>query len=86
MTRIAVRVLLGVIATYRLAISPWLGRACRFEPTCSAYAQDAIRRHGPSRGGWLALKRLLRCHPWGGSGYDPVPDAVPTSCRPAAPG
>jgi putative membrane protein insertion efficiency factor len=68
--------LIGLIQFYRLAISPWLGRACRFEPSCSAYAQEAIHRHGPARGAILAIRRLSRCHPWGGSGYDPVPGAV----------
>jgi putative membrane protein insertion efficiency factor len=67
------RLLIGLIALYRVAVSPWLGRACRFEPSCSAYAQEAIMAHGPVGGLWLALKRLGRCHPWGGSGYDPVP-------------
>jgi putative membrane protein insertion efficiency factor len=66
--------LLAMIAVYRLAISPWLGRACRFEPSCSAYAAEAIRRHGAAHGVLLAGRRLLRCHPWGGSGWDPVPD------------
>ena len=58
---------------YRLFVSPWLGRSCRFEPTCSAYALEALERHGAARGGWLALHRIVRCHPWGGSGFDPVP-------------
>jgi putative membrane protein insertion efficiency factor len=69
--------MLGLIAAYRLAVSPWLGRACRFTPSCSAYAEEAIRLHGPARGAWLAMRRLLRCHPWGGSGWDPVPKAIP---------
>ena len=58
---------------YRLLVSPLLGPACRFAPSCSAYALEAIAVHGPLRGWLLALRRLLRCHPWGGSGYDPVP-------------
>lgn len=66
------------IVGYRLFISPWLGPNCRFEPSCSAYALEAIERHGPFRGLWLMLRRLSKCHPvtWlGGShGYDPVPD------------
>jgi len=66
--------LLGIIRFYSFAISPLLGANCRFEPTCSAYAAEAIRRHGGFRGGWLALRRIARCHPWGGSGYDPVPE------------
>ena len=61
------------IHAYRLLVSPWFPAACRFSPTCSAYALDAIGRHGAGRGFLLALRRLIRCHPWGGSGYDPVP-------------
>lgn len=61
------------IRFYQLGISPLTPPSCRFVPTCSQYAVEAIRRHGVVRGGWLAIKRLLRCHPWGGSGYDPVP-------------
>lgn len=61
------------IRFYQLCISPLLPPACRYYPSCSAYAVQAILRHGIFRGGWLALKRILRCHPWGGSGYDPVP-------------
>ena len=60
---------------YRLVISPWLGSNCRFQPTCSAYALEALERHGAWRGSWLALRRILRCRPGGGSGYDPVPPA-----------
>ena len=66
-------VLLGLIAVYRYAISPLLGRNCRFMPSCSEYACEAIRRHGSVRGSWLALKRVSRCHPWHPGGYDPVP-------------
>ena len=65
--------LLGLIRLYQLTLSPWLGNPCRYEPTCSRYAAEAIERHGALRGVWLAAKRLGRCHPWGGSGYDPVP-------------
>jgi putative membrane protein insertion efficiency factor len=67
------RPLLAIVWIYRRAISPWLGMHCRYQPTCSEYAARALRTHGAVRGGWLALKRLARCHPWGGSGYDPVP-------------
>jgi uncharacterized protein len=68
---------LGLLGLYRLALSPLLhtlyGTACRFEPSCSRFAADAIRHHGLSRGAALTIKRLARCHPWGGHGYDPVP-------------
>ncbi len=69
------KVLLGVVRFYRNAVSPWTPPSCRYLPTCSAYAEEAILRHGPVRGGWLALRRLLRCHPLGGHGPDPVPSA-----------
>jgi len=62
-----------MIRFYRSAISPITPPACRFSPTCSAYAQEAVERYGAGKGGWLALRRLLRCHPFGGKGYDPVP-------------
>lgn len=65
--------LLGLIRLYQLTLSPWLGTNCRYEPTCSHYAAEALERHGVARGAWLAAKRLGRCHPWGRSGYDPVP-------------
>ena len=61
------------IRVYQAGISPWLGPGCRFEPSCSRYAVEAIERHGLGRGGWLAVRRLGRCHPLGDSGYDPVP-------------
>lgn len=63
-----------LIKFYQVCISPLKGGpTCRFTPTCSQYALEAIRKYGPFKGGWLALRRILRCHPWGGSGYDPVP-------------
>ena len=64
---------LKLIRFYKVCISPYLGNHCRYTPTCSQYAYEAITKYGIFKGGWLALKRLLRCHPWGGSGYDPVP-------------
>jgi uncharacterized protein len=68
----------AAILCYRYALSPVLPGACRFQPTCSAYALEAISRFGAWKGGWLMLKRIGRCHPWGGWGYDPVPTA---GCR-----
>jgi putative membrane protein insertion efficiency factor len=64
--------MIGALRLYQLTLSPWLGPACRFEPSCSHYAIAAIRRHGPMRGGWQALRRLARCHPFHSGGYDPV--------------
>jgi putative membrane protein insertion efficiency factor len=61
-----------MVRTYQLVLSPQLGGACRFEPSCSQYAIDALMRHGLARGAWAAAKRVSRCHPMGGSGYDPV--------------
>ena len=61
------------VYVYRAVISPLLPPSCRYTPTCSEYAIEAVKKHGVFRGGWLTLKRLSRCHPWGGSGYDPVP-------------
>jgi len=66
--------LLGLVWIYRILISPLLGANCRYEPTCSVYAEQALRQYGGIRGGWLVLKRIGRCHPWGGSGYDPLPE------------
>jgi hypothetical protein len=63
----------ALIWVYQHSFKFFLGRHCRFEPSCSAYAEEAIRLHGAGKGGLMALKRILRCHPWGGSGYDPVP-------------
>ncbi|MDD9718873.1 membrane protein insertion efficiency factor YidD [Dinoroseobacter sp. PD6] len=62
------------VRAYRLIFSPWVGFNCRYDPTCSAYAMEALRKHGGVKGGWLALRRILRCHPWGGTGVDDVPD------------
>ncbi len=66
--------LLLPIYFYRAVISPMFPPTCRYTPTCSRYAIDAIKKHGPFKGFYLACRRILRCHPWGGSGYDPVPD------------
>ena len=70
----AALVLRGLIWGYRVLISPFFAPSCRYLPTCSAYAAEAVKRHGAVRGGWLAARRIARCHPWGGSGYDPVPE------------
>ena len=67
------KLLLLLIKAYRYGISPLLGPSCRFFPTCSEYAAQAIEKYGAGRGGWLALKRIARCHPWHPGGYDPVP-------------
>lgn len=61
------------IRGYQLIISPMIGQRCRFQPTCSSYALEAIEKHGTIKGGYLGIKRILRCHPWGSGGYDPVP-------------
>ncbi|EKE43437.1 hypothetical protein OCGS_2475 [Oceaniovalibus guishaninsula JLT2003] len=61
------------VRAYRLIFSPWVGFNCRYQPTCSAYALEALAIHGALRGGWLAMRRILRCHPWGGAGIDNVP-------------
>ncbi len=65
--------LILLVRFYQICISPYTPSACRFVPTCSQYAIEALRKYGPLKGGWLTMKRLSRCHPWGGSGYDPVP-------------
>jgi len=75
----------GLVSAYRWTLSPFVGHGCRFRPTCSEYALEAIARHGGLAGGWLALRRLARCHPWGGSGYDPVPDGRGADGRPETP-
>jgi putative membrane protein insertion efficiency factor len=71
--RLPSQLVLLLIRLYQELVSGGLPPACRFEPTCSRYAYTAVERYGALRGGWLAARRLLRCHPWGGSGYDPVP-------------
>jgi putative membrane protein insertion efficiency factor len=67
------RLLIGLIRIYQYAISPLMGRSCRYVPTCSEYTVEAIRKHGAIKGGWLGAKRISRCHPWHPGGYDPVP-------------
>jgi putative membrane protein insertion efficiency factor len=71
--RIAIAPPVGLVRFYQVCISPLKPASCRFTPTCSQYALEALRKYGPFKGSWLALRRILRCHPWGGSGYDPVP-------------
>ena len=65
--------LIGLIRLYQVTLSPLIGRSCRYTPTCSNYGIEAIQKHGPFKGTWLTIKRVLSCNPWGGSGYDPVP-------------
>jgi putative membrane protein insertion efficiency factor len=66
-------IFIGLIKFYQGAISPYFPASCRYTPTCSSYGLEAIEKHGPFKGGWLALKRFLSCNPWGGHGHDPVP-------------
>ena len=66
-------VLIFFVRGYQVLISPWLGSNCRHQPTCSAFTIEALREWGPLRGGWMGLRRIAKCHPWGSSGYDPVP-------------
>ncbi len=75
------KILIGLIRIYRVSISPLIGPRCRYLPTCSDYAAQAIERHGACCGGSLALRRILRCHPWGGSGIDEVPERIEGRCR-----
>jgi uncharacterized protein len=71
------RFLIGIVQGYRLLLSPWLGSACRFEPTCSAYTLEALERHGAAAGTYLGAWRIARCHPWCRGGLDPVPTVAP---------
>ena len=71
------KLLIGIVKGYRLFLSPWLGSACRFEPTCSVYALDALKQHGAGIGSYLTLKRIGRCQPWCNGGHDPVPEHAP---------
>lgn len=76
LTKLPQRLLIVLVRGYRLLLSPWLGGSCRFEPTCSAYALQALERHGALGGSYLAARRVLRCHPWCDGGCDPVPAQV----------
>lgn len=75
-------ILLFLLACYRRVLSPMKPSCCRFYPTCSTYAAEALRTHGAAHGSYLALRRILRCHPWGGHGVDPVPAPLTTPSRP----
>jgi putative membrane protein insertion efficiency factor len=70
--RLATGLIVSIVALYRATLRPWMGAACRYHPTCSQYMLDAVAKHGPWRGGWRGIRRIARCHPWGGSGYDPA--------------
>jgi len=74
---LASQFLILLVRIYQVTLSPFMGGHCRYQPTCSKYAIEALRDHGAFRGGWLAFKRVARCHPWGGSGWDPVPENRP---------
>ena len=73
--------LMGLVRGYRLLLSPWIGSACRFEPTCSVYSLQALEQHGAAAGSYLTVRRLARCHPWCESGLDPVPQELPRGMR-----
>jgi putative membrane protein insertion efficiency factor len=75
LARLLNRLLIGLIHGYRYVLSPWIGQHCRFYPSCSCYAIEALETHGPAKGSYLTLRRLLRCHPWHPGGADPVPHA-----------
>ena len=73
MNNLLIKPFILLVRFYQLAISPWLGSNCRYQPTCSSYMIEALKEHGLLKGWWLGTKRIGRCHPWGGHGYDPVP-------------
>lgn len=79
--KIITEILLLPVYFYRVAISPILPPSCRYTPTCSRYTIEALKKHGPIRGSWLSIKRIVSCNPWGGSGYDPVPEPKPKRKR-----
>jgi len=76
-TKILAIPFIWLVRFYQAAISPYTPSACRYSPTCSSYTLEALKKHGVFKGGWLAIKRIGSCHPWGGSGYDPVPEKEP---------
>lgn len=78
LARLPQRTLMGLVQAYRLLLKAWIGNACRFEPSCSAYALQALERHGAAQGSLLTAKRLLRCHPYCQGGHDPVPEKTST--------
>jgi putative membrane protein insertion efficiency factor len=80
--RVPALLLIGCVRGYQLLVSPTLGQTCRFYPSCSAYAVQALQRHGAVRGSWLTVRRLLRCHPWNPGGVDPVPEPRVRAHRP----
>ncbi len=73
MKRLIGKFFIFLITVYKYTLSPFLGQSCRYTPTCSSYSIEAIEKYGPFKGGWMAIKRIASCNPWGGSGYDPVP-------------
>ena len=81
LTELPRRALIGIVRAYRLLLSPWLGRSCRFAPTCSAYTLEAVERHGAAVGAYLGACRIARCHPWCEGGLDPVPSVAPRFAR-----
>jgi len=85
LSRLARLALLGLIRVYQYSLSAIFGPCCRFTPTCSHYGYEAVSRFGAARGGWLALKRIARCHPWHPGGLDPVPETWPTPQSPPLP-
>lgn len=80
LSNLLVMILKGLILVWQWVLAPVLGANCRYEPSCSRYTAQALTVHGPIRGGWLAFRRILSCNPWGGAGYDPVPDAHAHRC------
>ena len=72
-TQLPANILILFVRIYQYTLSPFIGRSCRYTPTCSQYSIDALKKYGAFKGGWMGLKRIASCNPWGGSGYDPVP-------------